>query len=221
MTTPLRPELPQPVPARLRHLPVDGRGYPVPFFVAWPDGKPDHRVADPEKIARAYNQRLCHLCGQRLGTYLAFVIGPMCGINRISAEPPDHRECAEWAVRACPFLSRPKMHRREAGLPENVRDPAGMMLTRNPGVTLLWVTKSYRLIREPGQGVLFAIGDPFDLVFYAEGRIATYTEINESITTGLPLLLEPAAVQGPEAVRVLLAQTNLFRSLLEGRGTPL
>lgn len=40
MTTSLRADLP-PLPPRMQRLPVDERGYPVSFFVAWPDGKPD------------------------------------------------------------------------------------------------------------------------------------------------------------------------------------
>jgi hypothetical protein len=35
----------------------------------------------------------------------SFVVGPMCGINRNSAEPPSHKECAQWSARNCPFLS--------------------------------------------------------------------------------------------------------------------
>lgn len=45
----LRPGLP-PQPPKMQHLPVDERGFPAPYFVAWIDGKPDHRVVDPEKL---------------------------------------------------------------------------------------------------------------------------------------------------------------------------
>jgi hypothetical protein len=47
----------------------------------------------------------------------------------MSAEPPSHRECAEYAVRACPFLTRPLAVRNERGL--DGFEPAGVMIKRN------------------------------------------------------------------------------------------
>src|SRR5215831_3288717 len=118
MTTPLRSELTE-LPRRLKALPVDARGYPVPWFVAWHDGVPDFRIADTAKWRRAVRERRCWVCGDRLGRYLAFVIGPMCGINRTTTEPPLHRECAEWSVMNCPFLVRPHAKRRENGITDD------------------------------------------------------------------------------------------------------
>src|SRR5690242_2247182 len=112
----LRPELEQPLPDRIARLPLDERGYPVPWFVDWVDGKPEFRAMDPAKWKRAVKERLCWVCGDRLGVLLVFPIGPMCGINRTTAEPPSHRDCALWSVRNCPFLSRPHMVRREDAL---------------------------------------------------------------------------------------------------------
>ena len=210
-TTALRPELP-PIPDRFRHLPVDHRGYPVPFFAAWVDGVPDHRVIDHAKIVRAVKEHLCWVCGQRLGTYLAFTIGPMCAVNRISGEPPEHRECAEWSVRGCPFLSRPGMHRREAGMPEGVVTSENS-IARNPGVILVWVTKSYKIIRDTGLAgkVLFQIGDPLSVACYTEGREASAEEIAAAIDSGLPALAGPAKAEGPKAERALLDQLERAR----------
>lgn len=210
----VRPTLP-PLPARMKQLPVDERGYPVPYFVAWIDGKPDHRVADAKKVVTAHRLCLCHVCGQRLGAYKAFVVGPMCGINRISSDPPSHRECAEWAAVACPFLSRPRAKRRTATLPEGVQHAAGLPILRNPGVTLVWVTKSYTVVKaEGGLGGLFRMGDPTAVLFFAEGRAATREEIDESVTTGLPSLMESAVAEGPRAVRELERATVVFTRLL-------
>jgi hypothetical protein len=204
-----------PLPPRIAKLPVDERGYPIPHFVAFIDGKPDHRVADPAKLVRAHRLSVCHLCGQAMGAFKAFVVGPMCGINRISSDPPSHRDCAEWAAIACPFLSRPNAKRRTALLPDGVADAAGFAIQRNPGVTLVWVTKSYRVVKAPGGiGGLFQMGDPTSVAFYAEGRVATVDEIEESITTGLPLLEAPAVQEGPRAVRALEQATAVFRKLL-------
>ncbi len=214
MTHSLRPSLP-PMPRRLRLLPVDERGYPVPFFVATVNGKPDHRVSDPAKVALAHHNRLCLTCGQTLGVNLVFVAGPMCGINRISSEPPHHLECAEWAVQACPFLSRPHARRRTAGLPDEIAPAAGVPLERNPGVTMLWVTKHYQVVPAPGGiGALFEMGDPSAVHFYAEGRRATRAELDESIRTGIPLLADMATREGAEAEQALLQAYRRFLTLI-------
>ena len=207
-----RADLP-PRPERMAKLPLDERGFPVPWFVDCSSGKPDFRIIRPSGIAIAHNKALCWLCGERRGTYQAFVIGPMCGINRTTAEPPSHRECAEYAVRACPFLTRPLAQRNERGL-EHCKEPAGEMIKRNPGVTMLWVTKSYRPFRVDN-GALFRIGDPVAVEFYAHGRKATRDEIDRSVSTGIHLLEEPAREQGRDAVRELARLRAGFDKMVE------
>lgn len=182
----LRPGL-APLPARMRKLAIDHRGFPVPFFVATVDGKPDHRLMDPEKHYRCLQRHLCWLCGERLGTYLTFVIGPMCAINRISSEPPSHGECAEYAVHACPFLSRPWAVRRDAGMPEHP-EPAGVMVPHNPGVTMLWVTKGYTISPDPQGKPLIDLGDPLAVSCWAEGRPATTEEVRAALELSTPIL---------------------------------
>jgi hypothetical protein len=93
------------IPERMRRLPIDERGWLVPWFVAWVDGKPDHRAMDGAKLRDAIKRRLCWNCGQPLGARGAFVLGPMCAVNRTNAEPPNHYECARFAAIACPHLS--------------------------------------------------------------------------------------------------------------------
>jgi hypothetical protein len=205
MSHPHRASLPF-MPNRIRSLPVSAKGYPIPYFVATVNGEPDFRVADREKLARCVNEKRCWVCGDPLGKFVSFTIGPMCSINRISAEPPSHRECAVFSATACPFLIMPKAVRREAGMPEEKGDPGGIMVERNPGVTLVWTTTGYKSFRSNG-GILFQLGEPTATQWYAQGRVATQDEVMESIKTGLPLLQDMAAVDGPEAVRELAAMT--------------
>jgi hypothetical protein len=209
---PLRTGLP-PLPARIAKLPVDRRGYPVPWFVAWINGEPEFRTMDGGKLVLAVRDRRCWVCGQPLGSFLAFTIGPMCAVNRVSAEPPSHRECAEFSAIACPFLTRPHMRRRENDLPAEATSAAGVTIARNPGVALVWVTKSYRVRRAPG-GYLFEIGDPREILTFAEGRAATVEEIRASVDSGLPILLDIAQQDGPHAVLALEKQTAVARRLL-------
>lgn len=208
MTAPtIRPTLP-PLPPRLARLPIDARGYPVPWFVAVVDGVPDHRVVDSAKVREAVRFHRCMMCGDNLGAYLTFVAGPMCGLNRVSGEPPHHRECAEYAVRACPFLTRPKAQRREAGL-EGMAPPGGILLPRNPGVSMLYTTKRYEVERA-GPGVIFRMGPPVSVTWTAEGRPATRAEVLASIASGYPALHALAVKDGPEAVRALDAARAAF-----------
>jgi len=199
--TAIRPGLP-PLPPRMRALPVDARGYPVPYFVAWRDGVPDHRFADEGKRARVLASRRCWLCGDQLGRWLVFVIGPMCAINRITSEPPCHRDCAIFAVRACPFLTRPKATRRMSDREGSVAPP-GQAIERNPGASALWTTTSFELIPAPQGGELVMMGDPARIEWFAEGRPARRAEIVEAIDSGLPFLL--AADPGDEEARVEIA----------------
>lgn len=198
----LRKGLP-PLPKHMAALPLDERGYPVPWFVEWIDGKPDFRVMDPRKMSRCVKEKRCWVCGGRLGTHLAFVIGPMCAVNRVSAEPPAHRDCAEFSATACPFLKLPNAKRRESNYPEGIQDAGGVMCKRNPGVTLVWITDRYKIIPDGGGGKVFSIGAPRECQWYAEGRHATHEEVLSSITSGLPFLAEMAAAEGQHAVLAL------------------
>jgi hypothetical protein len=221
----LRPELTRP-PKRIKRLAVH-RGYPVPWFVAWvdvdslptrrraPGSTPDFRVIAPGAITIAHREQLCWICGVAHGRRapLAFVVGPMCAINRVSSEPPSHVECAVWAAINCPFLSRPHARRREAGVPEGAIEPAGFGIKRNPGCALVWITRSYRQRAAPG-GVLFDMGDAERVEWYSEGRTATREEVLASIDSGLPILHDMAARQGVDALAQLDRQTAEARELL-------
>jgi hypothetical protein len=184
-TRTMKAELVGMAPDRVKMLPVDDRGYPVPYFVAWVEGKPEFRVMDADKWRACVTQKLCWVCGQRLGRNLAFVIGPMCAVNRISSEPPSHLECAEFSVKACPFLLNPNMRRRENNLPEGLRDPGGSMLEHNPGVSLVWITDSYKLSPDGNGKQVIRFAAPKLVKWFREGRAATRAEVESAIDFGV------------------------------------
>jgi hypothetical protein len=190
------------LPDRMKRLKINDQGFPIPYFVPYVDGKPEFRGFDGEKLAICVRLKRCWLCGEPLGKFMVFVIGPMCAVNRVSAEPPSHRECALYAVRACPFLTQPKMRRNEVDMPEHL-EPAGIMLRRNPGVTLMWTTLKYSVVKDGRGGALFNVADPERVEFFAEGRPATHDEIAASISSGMPTLRELAERDGPDAVAEL------------------
>lgn len=205
MTTTDVPAAPDiPMPERVARLPRDARGYPVPYFVAYVNGVPDFRVADGEKKARCVERDLCWICGDKLGRFRAFLIGPMCAVNRISADPPMHRDCAEYSAKACPFLTRPQQKRNPKDLPEGHQEPGGVMIRRNPGVALVWVVeRGNAWARMDGGEILFRLGQATEALWYREARPATRAEVEASIQTGLPLLQKLAQEEGPDAVEML------------------
>lgn len=198
-----------PIPHYMRNLPISAKGFPIPWFVAkTDDGTYDIRIADGSKVPRAVRQKLCWLCGNTLGRRFCFVIGPMCAVNRVTSEPPCHPACAAYAVAACPFLTQPRMRRNEKDRPDEARDPAGYMIKRNPGVSLVWTAEHYTPFRAHAgsPGMLFRIGKPVRVEYFAEGRHATREEIMESMTSGMPLLRAKAELDGPGAIDALELQ---------------
>jgi hypothetical protein len=178
------------LPARMRSLKLTDKGIPIPWFVAYINGKPEFRAMDNQKFISAIKQRLCWVCGERLGVWKVFVAGPMCGVNRTSSEPPSHYECATWSAINCPFLSNPKMVRREDELINNDsmrENVGGMGITRNPGVAMLWLTREYELFKTD-TGPLIQMGEPSSVDWICEGREATRAEVQASIDSGLPIL---------------------------------
>lgn len=190
------------VPDRMRALPVDTRGYPVPWFVTYVNGEPDFRLADPDKFTRAIRYNRCWVCGDHNGAYKVFVVGPISLISGVHGEPPCHRDCAEYSVQACPFLARPAMRRREKGLPEGGLFVDGIV-KGNPGVSVLWSTKRFRTDRGAVSGTRIFLGSPEWLSWWREGRAATREEAATSLDSGRSVLLDEARAHGPDGLAVL------------------
>lgn len=210
-----------PMPKHMRSLPLTENGYPVLWFsdINPETGKPDLRIMDGRKFVRAVKEKRCWLCGHHLGRHLAFVLGPMCTVTRTTAEPPCHRDCALYAMQACPFLTRPHMRRREAGMPEDASQ-AGIGLKRNPGCMALWTTRDYKTWQPPNGGVLITVGDPETVEWFAEGRQATYSEVADSLESGLPLLYEQALLDKDKAGALADLHKYVGRALPLLRGLP-
>lgn len=200
-------------PPAILKLRTDHRGFPVPWFVEWIDDAPDFRIIGHGKWGKAHRQHRCWVCGQKLGRMNAFVIGPMCAVNRVSSEPPSHPVCADFAARCCPFLANPRMRRNENGMAElGAKSVGGEAIKRNPGVALVWWTLNYKVFDDGQGGLLIRIGEPMRTSWYAHGREATRAEILASIESGLPLLRDLAERQdreepGAEAVAMLERMT--------------
>ena len=190
------------MPRRIASLPRDHRGFPVPWFVAWVNGEPDFRCVAEGRVAEALRSKVCWVCGEPLGRYMTFVTGPLTAVNGTAAEPPAHHDCAEDSARSCPFLTKPRMRRNAKDLASDAPHPAGPMIERNPGVTLLWTTREFRAVPRGG-GVLFRVGAPHRIEWMSEGRAATRAEVLHSLEGGLVHLRAMAEAEGPAAMAAL------------------
>ena len=190
----LRKNLPV-LPLTMQHLPVSASGYPIPYFVAYIEGLPDFRVLDPDAMNSCVSENRCWVCGGKLGKVKTFVSGPLIALNRTSAEPPMHHECAEFAVKACPFMLLPKAKRREANLPAEVHADysPGVLIMENPGVFVLYDTLSFDVIRSPG-GQFFAAGQPSKVSWYADGSPATLAQAKEALRLSTYRMLESVGI---------------------------
>jgi hypothetical protein len=171
-------------PPRVARLPPDAHGRPVPWFVAWIEGVPDFRVVARGKVAQAIAGRRCFICGEELGRWLTFPVGPMSVINQTAPEPPSHKDCALYAVRVCPFLVRPGKGRRETGLPQGhalTTHAPGHTLAHNPGLAALWTTREQQPFDGGSGDVLFRMGAPEEVSWFTEGRSAGRAEVLEAL----------------------------------------
>ena len=72
-----------------------------------------------------------------------------------------------------------------------------------------WVTATcdalwnLRDVDHARNGMLCRLGKPVRVDWYSEGRVATREEVLDSIDSGLPILMEEAKKDGPEAVKEL------------------
>jgi hypothetical protein len=103
------------IPERMRELPLDSRGYPIPVIVYRDtDGKPHFTINDSRAVDRVIRYDLCAICGTKLWRGRWFVGGPGSAFHEHGAylDPPLHAECCEYALQVCPYLAAPKYAKR-------------------------------------------------------------------------------------------------------------
>jgi hypothetical protein len=103
------------LPASVAARPVcPVRKLPIPFTaVIKPDGTGDFSVIDPAKVQLCLDARLCGVCGSFIPYWIAFLGGPYSASDKGAyTDPGMHEECAEWAIRLCPYILRPRVPRR-------------------------------------------------------------------------------------------------------------
>jgi len=162
-----------PIPSRLANRPRDARGYPIPALALIDrTGKPDFRVTDMDKWVAACRNKTCSLCGEPLGRHLAFIGGPLSFENRYFTDLPAHRECAEYALRVCPYIAAPNFK-----YAESIRVDADVTVRVSPEVLdarpdrfFLGITKSCTPVRTDGDTMLVRASPWEQVSWWNEGQ---------------------------------------------------
>lgn len=199
------------MPDRMQGRPIDHRGFPVPWFVTrtTPEGLHDFQRVDASRKDEALRLRKCWVSGEPLGRLSAFVLGPMCIVNRIASDPPVIAEIGEWSARICPFLSRPLAHRPSERPSDDVTP--GVPVDSNPGLCAVWVTKSFVVQRDG----LIRVGDPERVSWWREGREVTGSpEAQLVFERRVATLASLAAAEGEEALTAFLTQLDRARPFM-------
>ena len=103
------------IPARMRHLPKDHRGYPIPANVLVDkNGKPHFTINDDEKRQVHLRKKRCPICDGALLRGRWSVGGPASAFMADGAyfDPPMHYECYRYAMQVCPYLALPSFSKR-------------------------------------------------------------------------------------------------------------
>lgn len=177
------PRLASEVPKRMRTLPRDRRGFPVPFVVLVDDaGRPHFTVNDVRKVARAARTRLCAICGKRMAAAEGywFVGGPGSALHPGGRylDGPTHEECARFALAVCPYLAAPRYGRRIDGATLNPAHLPATLLTYDPSMDderpalfCLGRARDYALVPGDGEQPYFNPERPWQaLEFWRHGQ---------------------------------------------------
>lgn len=99
------------IPDRMKHLPLDDRGYPI-FEMIMKDatGKPVFTANNEMVRQRLLKDDCCPICNGKLLRGRWLVGGPLSAFNEFGAyiDPPMHDECVHYALKVCPYLAAPK-----------------------------------------------------------------------------------------------------------------
>ena len=95
-------------------------------------------------------------------------------------------EIGEWSARICPFLSRPMAVRPDFA---GQHATPGIMVSDNPGMCAVWVTREYRF----GRDGLCRIGDPIRVSWWRRGVEVTSDKDAQAVYEARAALLRNTA----------------------------
>ena len=96
------------IPALMKNLELDRRGFPVPFIILKDKtGVPHFKINDDRKVEECIKNDLCSICGTEMKTDKWMIGGPLSAFHPQGAyiDIPVHKECGEYALQVCPYLA--------------------------------------------------------------------------------------------------------------------
>jgi len=163
-----------PIPARMRHLERDARGYAIPWTVFRDtSGRAHFTINDENRRQRVIREDRCPICLTKLLRGRWFVGGPASAFHAHGAyiDPPMHTECARYALQVCPYLAAPNYAKRLDDRTLAPGEPVPLLLDptmdpQRPPLFVAVMATGQRLIRED---VDYA-GTPVHLVRFLKPR---------------------------------------------------
>jgi hypothetical protein len=129
------------MPARVAALPRDRRGLPIPAIVMRDgEGVPHFTMNDTRTALRLQREGRCSICSERLGALKCFVGGPGSAFHPQGRyfDGPVHRDCAIFALHACPYLAMAGQYARRISLESMKKKVAvpdgGVLIAEDPTV---------------------------------------------------------------------------------------
>lgn len=123
------------VPPKMRLLPRDKRGYPIPWLVQRDlTGRPFFVMNDSMKTMACGRRGLCSICGRKLERDVWLIGGPGAAFHEHGAylDPPMHHQCATYALKVCPYLGTRYTGRIDAVLLKHGKwDPRMRIITED------------------------------------------------------------------------------------------
>lgn len=97
-----------PIPAYMKDLKMDSRGYPIPYIIFCDTNGVYHfKINDHKKTMECLDTRICAICGRGLGKDMWLAGGPLAAFHPDGAyiDTPMHHECGQYALQVCPYLA--------------------------------------------------------------------------------------------------------------------
>lgn len=97
-----------PLPERMRGLPKDPRGYPIPSNILKDENGVYHFIINDEnKRQEQIRLQHCSICDRPLDGEFWFIGGPLSALHPEGAyvDTAQHYECVTYALQVCPYLA--------------------------------------------------------------------------------------------------------------------
>lgn len=194
-TTSFEHRLATPLPRTMQYMRRDTRGIPVPHIVMWDQKtwKPLFTINDSHRVADCLKNQRCGICGGPLHNNkratkpgIWFVGSALCFLHPQGGflDPGMHFDCAEYALKVCPYLAvrgygGPEGEKliadrqaESAALPEGTVILKSPTLNPNqPEIFGLGCVQGYDIVLSPVQGIVIKPRVPWSaLQFWSNGR---------------------------------------------------